>query len=125
MTKLDWRKASIPNPDPARVIDVGWGWAKVAVTKARKRKETRRRKLKPNLGQLIQIQPLIISRRRANLIASIMKEAGKPLPSRHKKLNARLRTLIDEGVITPEGLVNKKHPTITEWFEKVSRRESD
>lgn len=62
---------------------------------------------------------LIIPIRQAQLIAAILKDLGRSPPRKRNRFNNLLRDLISDGVISSKGKVNKNHPMIQKWFQKV------
>jgi hypothetical protein len=122
MTRLDWRKAGLSNPDPARVIDVGDEWSPDLLTN---RKKNKKRKVKPKNGSnaSFQVAPLIIPFRKVELLSSVMRDLGRALPTKRNRLNNRLKKLIEDGVIADDGAIILSHPIIKEWFSMVEKRD--
>jgi hypothetical protein len=119
VTKLNWSKANLVNPDPARVIDVGHWWSRDAINSKRAKKKKRYKNNKMIVRSSIQSMPLIIPERAAGLIGSIFRDLGQALPARPNKLNNRLRRLIEQGVISAQGEIVSSHPVIQQWFDRV------
>lgn len=129
MSKLDWTKADLPSSDPARVLDVGVGWLpdQVIAAQRRKRKAALKKASRSNRA-VDNAVPLIIPEAKAELVASILRDLGRNLPSKRNRLNNRLKKLIDDGFISKVGEIATNHPIMVEWFavmEKRSRRDSE
>jgi hypothetical protein len=122
MARIDWRKAGLSNPDPARVIDVGVGWSPDQPTN---RKKSKKRKAKPKRAgnASVQVAPLIIPFRKVELISSIMRDLGRALPTKRNRLNNRLKKLIEDGVIADDGEIIRSHPIIQEWYSMLEKQD--
>jgi hypothetical protein len=122
MARIDWRKAGLSNPDPARVIDVGVGWL---LDQPTNRKKSKKRKAKPKrVGDAsVQVAPLIIPFRKVELISSIMRDLGRALPTKRNRLNNRLKKLIEDGVIADDGEIIRSHPIIQEWYSMLEKQD--
>lgn len=86
------------------------------------RKKTRKGGKKRRTAKIpgsVAIEPLIVPKRQAQLIAAILKDLGLSPPKKRNRFNNKLRDLISDGVITSEGKVNKTHLLIQKWFQKV------
>ena len=124
MARLDWSRANLLNPDPARVIEVGEGWARDAIVKGKRQKKGVKAKPPKAIGaSSLQVAQLVIPIRCAVLIASIMRDLGRALPSKRNRLNNRIKSLIDQGIISQQGEIVKDHPVILEWYALVKSRQ--
>ena len=85
----------------------------------KKTKHGRKKRPAAKIAESVAIAPLIVPKRQAQLIAAILKDLGLSPPKKRNRFNNLLRDLISDGVITSEGEVNKTHPMIQKWFQKV------
>lgn len=139
MTKLDWTKADVHNPDPGAVVEVhdnGGIWCgndarpfvprsrllRMATQKAKKRRASRR---KNEVAGVLRRSPLRVPLGKARLIASVMRDLGRPIPDRIKSVNKAVERLIHEGVILPNGDFNLRHPLMQRWLARFDRHETE
>lgn len=123
MTRLDWSRASRPNPDPGRVIEVGEGWARDQVVVKRRKSGKQGNNSVRKQGQAsLHVAPFIIPLKSVKLLKSIMRDLGRALPKKRNRLNNSLKKLIDEGVISKEGEPIRSHPIFQEWIDILERR---
>lgn len=106
---------------------VGFGARRAAAWEGNDNRRTPRRKRRPKVKESALIRtaapsPLCIPSDTVRLISSVMKDLGQPLPTRIKPLNRALRKLIIDGLVTEAGVLNRSHPLLLRWLERVDRK---
>ena len=99
--------------------------ARAARKRARKAKNVALSKTAPANSGAVESAPPPIPAERIPLIASVMRDIGRPLPKKAAKRNTALRQLLIERIILPDGKLNTKHPSLQLWLQRMEKTKSD
>ena len=98
------------------------------VPSKKKRRRKKRRKVKAT-EQAISPRPApekaLLNPRQLGLLSAVMSDLGRTLPRKVARVNVVVRELQAEGLVLPDGELNKKHPELLRWLEKMEKKVSE
>lgn len=97
-------------------------------TPLKKKKRRKKRKQKnPAAGPTPQPKPEkpLLATRQLGLVRAVMSDLGRTLPRKTARLNAAIRALQADDIVLHNGELNKKHPELLRWLDKMEKTKSD
>lgn len=117
------------------IIGPGMRWSDASdfpagSTPIAKKKRRKKKKCKLNVGAVPAeaartLEKPLLSQRQLGLLSVVMSDLGRSLPRKTVRVNAVVRTLQADGLVLADGELNRKHPELLRWLEKMEKKTSE